>query len=302
MRKPDLSKLHFSSGPGLPTMIVPPGTQIQVDPQGQVSIRTPGNLVLQNSGAYATLSRCRLYPHRARGARRGGDGALRRDLPGAGLAHRLAGGGAHPPRRQRRRGARGDAETEKLEVGRNGRLVGNFRSEKELFALFSRFAGNVRALPPLTGEAPAAPLTVDAEVQPFVLDEDLDDDDDAPTGAAAADGEGAAAGGARGAPPAELPDALSLALLLLEQPSASGGAGAAAPAAARGRHCAAAARGATSTPSATPTRRCSRGSPAAASRCAGRARRWAASSRPRSSAAARGPVGAMSSRRAARRG
>jgi len=55
MRKPDLSKLHLTGGPGLPTMIVPPGTQIQVDPQGQVSIRTPGNLVLQNSGAYATL-------------------------------------------------------------------------------------------------------------------------------------------------------------------------------------------------------------------------------------------------------
>ena len=55
MRKPDLSKLHFTSGPAVPTMIVPPGTQILVDPQGQVSIRTPGNLVLQNSGAYATL-------------------------------------------------------------------------------------------------------------------------------------------------------------------------------------------------------------------------------------------------------
>ena len=34
-------------------------------------------------------------------------------------------------------------------------MVGNFRSEKELYELFSRFAGNVRALPsPLAGEAP----------------------------------------------------------------------------------------------------------------------------------------------------
>src|SRR4029079_1684961 len=57
-------------------------------------------------------------------------------------------------------------ETEKLEVGKNGRLVGNFRSEKELFDLFSRFAGNVRALPPLTGEAANAPITVAAEVRP----------------------------------------------------------------------------------------------------------------------------------------
>ena len=38
-------------------------------------------------------------------------------------------------------------ETEHLEVGRNGRLVGNFRSEKELFGLFSRFSQHVRALP-----------------------------------------------------------------------------------------------------------------------------------------------------------
>ena len=53
MRKPDLSKLSFSGG--VPTMIVPPGTQIQVDAQGDVSIRTPGNLVLQNSGAYGVL-------------------------------------------------------------------------------------------------------------------------------------------------------------------------------------------------------------------------------------------------------
>src|SRR4029453_15704676 len=56
MRKPDLSKLHLTGGGStVPTMIVPPGTQIQVDREGQVSIRTPGNLVLQNSGAYSVL-------------------------------------------------------------------------------------------------------------------------------------------------------------------------------------------------------------------------------------------------------
>src|SRR5512138_232509 len=102
MRKPDLSKLSLSGGPGVPTMIVPPGTQIGVDAQGQVSIRTPGNLVLQNSGAYGTLH-----------------------VDAEGVAHVVM------------------QETERLEVGKNGRLVGNFRSEKELFDLFSRFAGQV---------------------------------------------------------------------------------------------------------------------------------------------------------------
>jgi hypothetical protein len=35
-----------------PTMIIPKGTQIEVDQHGQLSIRTPGNLVIQNSGIY----------------------------------------------------------------------------------------------------------------------------------------------------------------------------------------------------------------------------------------------------------
>ena len=39
------------SSPSAPAMIVPQGTQIQVDSQGQVSIRTPGNL----SWTYAQL-------------------------------------------------------------------------------------------------------------------------------------------------------------------------------------------------------------------------------------------------------
>ncbi|HVS03286.1 MAG TPA: hypothetical protein VMT16_11000, partial [Thermoanaerobaculia bacterium] len=45
----------LSLGGGAPTMIIPGGTQIQVDAHGQLSIRTPGNLVIQNSGAYAVL-------------------------------------------------------------------------------------------------------------------------------------------------------------------------------------------------------------------------------------------------------
>ncbi len=38
-----------------PTMIIPAGTEIEVDAHGQLSIRAPGNLVIQNSGSYGKL-------------------------------------------------------------------------------------------------------------------------------------------------------------------------------------------------------------------------------------------------------
>ena len=237
MRKPDLSMLHLTGGPGLPTMIVPPGTQIQVDPQGQVSIRTPGNLVLQNSGAYATLESVsgsiRIEPsvHVEAVTVRCADTCL---VQGSLTAWRVVARTLHVD-------SDGEAhvvmqETEKLEVGKNGRLVGNFRSEKELFDLFSRFAGNVRALPPFTGEASGAPITVDAEVrpaaapsgnghqpapEPFTIGEELDDEDDEPL-ITEESGEPRGAADRSVAPVEELPDALELALLLLEQVNAVG--------------------------------------------------------------------------------
>ena len=254
MRKPDLSKLHLTGGPAVPTMIVPPGTQIQVDAQGQISIRTPGNLVLQNSGAYATLESVsgsiRIEPsvHVEAVTVRCADTCL---VQGSLTAWRVVARLLHVD---------GEAEahvvmqeTEKLEVGRNARLVGNFRSEKELFELFSRFAGNVRALPPFAGAAaPAAPpMTVDAEVQtpapasngneaaaaaaePFTLGsfarredapggDELDEEEEDEL--AASDGESPEGRTLPAAEPPDLPDlpdALSLALLLLEQQNAAG--------------------------------------------------------------------------------
>ncbi len=231
MRKPDLSKLHFSGGPGVPTMIVPPGTQIQVDPQGQVSIRTPGNLVLQNSGSYATLESVsgsiRIEPsvHVEAVTVRCAETCL---VQGSLTAWRVV---------ARMLQVDTDAEahvvmqeTEKLEMGKNGRLVGNFRSEQELYELFSRFSGNVRALPsPLAGEPAPAPMVAEvasqaeagsngrtgeeAPAEPFALGEVLDVEE------AAAAGPGAAPSRA---PPHDLPDALSLAFMLLEQERVEG--------------------------------------------------------------------------------
>jgi hypothetical protein len=235
MRKPDLSKLHLSSGSAVPTMIVPPGTQIQVDPQGQVSIRTPGNLVLQNSGSYATLESVsgsiRIEPavHVEAVTVRCAETCL---VQGSLTAWRVVARMLHVDTDAQAHVVM--QETEKLEVGKNGRVVGNFKSEKELYGLFSRFASNVRALPaPLTGEEPV-PATLEAEVEPrasngspaaIVADHYRagDDFDDEVEYAAASEE-------APPMPAAELPDPLHLALLLLEQ---EGGTQAAPPAARR---------------------------------------------------------------------
>jgi len=58
-----------------------------------------------------------------------------------------------------------------------------------------------------------------AEGKPFTIGDDLDEDDEL---LSAAGGEARAAASERTVPPAELPDALELALLLLEQQSAAG--------------------------------------------------------------------------------
>ena len=36
-------------------MIIPAGTELKVDVHGQLSIRTPGNLVIQNSGNFGVI-------------------------------------------------------------------------------------------------------------------------------------------------------------------------------------------------------------------------------------------------------
>jgi hypothetical protein len=237
VRKPDLSKLSFSGG-GVPTMIVPPGTQIQVDQQGQVSIRTPGNLVLQNSGAYAVLESVsgsiRVEPgvHVEAVTVRCADTCF---VQGTLTAWRLVARTLHVD---------GEAEahvvmqeTEHLQVERNGRIVGNFRSEKELFSLFSRFAGHVRALPaPLPVDAALTPVeqAIEGEVEAMPTPGEavgsapggttVDDEGGAATSATAAAAAAVApTTNGRGHAPAELPelpDGLCLALVLLEQAQA----------------------------------------------------------------------------------
>jgi hypothetical protein len=131
-----------------PTMIIPRGTEIEVDAHGQLSVRAPGNLVIQNSGSYGTLE-SRAGSIRidhgveveAVSVRCAGDCFVQGSLTAWKVTARAL---------QLEENARANVvlqETERLDIGRDARLVGNFDSEKELFLLFSRFARQFRSLP-----------------------------------------------------------------------------------------------------------------------------------------------------------
>jgi hypothetical protein len=155
-----------------PTMIIPRGLQIEITPEGQLSIHAPGNLVVQNSGKYGTLESLSGSIRIDRGVEveavtvRCPDtcyvqGFLTAWKVNARILHLEESARAHVVLQ----------ETERLEIGRDARLVGNFSSEKELVGLFSRFAHQVRAIPllferkPAAPELPAAPLREEKLVQ-----------------------------------------------------------------------------------------------------------------------------------------
>lgn len=194
-----------------PTMIIPRDTEISVDAHGQLSIRAPGNLVLQNSGSYGTLEsvsgsirierdveveavrvRCaaRCYVQGSLTAWEVSAQALQ--IEDTGRAYIVL------------------QETDRLEVGKEGRLVGNFASEKELFLLFSRFADQLRSLPFFERSSPPPQLV------------------SSPAGGSrrVGDGEGRAEGEEEPRreptppPPSELPEPLLFALVLLEREAA----------------------------------------------------------------------------------
>jgi len=136
------------TSPEAATMIIPQGTEIAVDGHGQLSIRTPGNLVLQNSGAFGTLESVHGSIRIERGVEIEAatvrcaescyvQGSLTAWKVIARTLHLEDTAQAHIVLQ----------ETESLDVGRGARLVGNFANEDELFVLFSRFADQVRSLP-----------------------------------------------------------------------------------------------------------------------------------------------------------
>ncbi|MEM6456655.1 MAG: hypothetical protein AAF772_16310 [Acidobacteriota bacterium] len=202
-----------------PTMIIPAGTEIQVDHHGQLSVRTPGNLVIQNSGHYGEIESVH--------------GSIRIEaaaeveavsvrcaeicyVSGSLTAWKVHARAIHLEESAQARVVL--QETEGLEIGKNAQLVGNFGSEKELFLLFSRFARQLRTLPfyfdrkddlappaelPARREADSAPAAEVPAAPMAVADAD------------AADGPPLASAVLRAGQ--ELPDSLFFALVLLER-------------------------------------------------------------------------------------
>jgi hypothetical protein len=131
-----------------PTMIIPNGTDISVNEHGQLSIRTPGNLVIQNSGVYSVIE--------------SGSGSVRIDpevkveavsvqaADNCFVAGQLTAWRVRARTITLERGAQANImlqESESLELDRNARLVGNFASEKELYLMLGRFSRELRDLP-----------------------------------------------------------------------------------------------------------------------------------------------------------
>jgi hypothetical protein len=131
-----------------PTMIIPNGTDISVNEHGQLSIRTPGNLVIQNSGVYSVIE--------------SSSGSVRIDpevkveavsvqaADSCFVAGQLTAWRVRARTITLERGAQANImlqESESLELDRNARLVGNFASEKELYLMLGRFSRELRDLP-----------------------------------------------------------------------------------------------------------------------------------------------------------
>lgn len=170
-----------------PTMIIPQGADIQVDVHGQLSISTPGNLVIQNSGNYRKLESL--------------NGSIRIEpmaeveavdvrcastcyVEGTLTAWRVEAEAIHLED-----SAQANIvlqETRRLDIGKNARLVGNFANEKELFLLLSRFARQLRSLP-LFGELGGgeAPKELPPDASPSVLAQALEELGDTRSGPAA---------------------------------------------------------------------------------------------------------------------
>lgn len=142
-----------------PTMIIPRGTEIRVNAHGQLSIKTPGNLVIQNSGVYSEIEST--------------NGSIRIEENVTVEAVSIRAGQAcfiqgtltawkvHAKRialEDRARAFIMLQESEHLELAKTARLVGNFANEKELFFMMGKFSPQLKELPgavDLTGDRPS---------------------------------------------------------------------------------------------------------------------------------------------------
>lgn len=151
-----------------PTMIIPDGTDVSVDDHGLLSIKTPGNLVLQNSGRYGALEST--------------DGSVRIDPDVAVeavwvhasdtcfIAGELTAWRVRSKKIILEKSARANImlqESESVELDRAARLVGNFASPAELSDMLERFSRQLDNLKSEVGSQPAEPAP-EPDDEPFI--------------------------------------------------------------------------------------------------------------------------------------
>jgi hypothetical protein len=139
-----------------PTMIIPRGTEIRVNTHGQLSIKTPGNLVIQNSGVYSeiesTNGSIRIEENVTVEAVsiRAGQACFIQGTLTAWRVHAKT-----ITLEDRARAFIMLQESERLELAKSARLVGNFANEKELFFMMGKFSPQLKELPGAVDMAPA---------------------------------------------------------------------------------------------------------------------------------------------------
>jgi hypothetical protein len=132
----------------IPTMVIPHGTEIRSDANGLLSIRTPGNIIIQNSGSYGEIEST------------GGSIRIDGNVQVEAVSVRAAEGcfiqGTLTAwRLQARRIALDEharayvmlQESERLDLASTARLVGNFADEQEVYLMLGKFAGQLKQLP-----------------------------------------------------------------------------------------------------------------------------------------------------------
>jgi hypothetical protein len=143
-----MSSSNAADQANFPTMIIPRGTEIRVNAAGQLSIKTPGNLVIQNSGTYSeiesTNGSIRIEENVTVEAVsiRAGQACF---IQGTLTAWRV-----HAKRitlEERAKAFIMLQESEHLDLAKNARLVGNFSNEKELFFMMGKFSSQLKELP-----------------------------------------------------------------------------------------------------------------------------------------------------------
>lgn len=133
---------------GLSTMVIPHGTEIRADAKGLLSIRTPGNLILQNSGTYgeieSTGGSIRIDPNVQVEA------VSIRAAEGCFIQGTLTAWRVQAKRIALDHHARAYVmlqESERVDLASTARIVGNFADEQEVYLMLGKFAGQLKQLP-----------------------------------------------------------------------------------------------------------------------------------------------------------